>query len=96
MQSHRVFGRTPIVGDDCDHIPESAHERAEANYEMELLFSSQEELIESSWYHRALLGDELSRVRYIPDDDDLDVLAGDDDDDEPQHDTFEESRKSHR
>lgn len=86
LEREWVFSSTPIVVDECDRveIPESAHERSEANYEMERLFSSQEELIQTSWYHRALLGDEITRVRYIPEDDDLDVDPEDDEDEEEQ------------
>ena len=81
IESEWIFGSTPILFDERDRveIPESAHERSEANYEMELLFSTQDELLESSWHHRALLGDELTRVRYIPEEDDLEVDEYDDD-----------------
>ena len=44
-------------------IPEDAQERALANVELEALASG-EELLLSSWHHRALLGDE-GRTPYV-------------------------------
>ena len=79
-----TFDFTPVSCDERDRveIPDDAHERSEANYEMELLFSSQEELIQNSWYHRALLGDEYTRVRYVVEENELDIDFDDDDDDD--------------
>ncbi len=49
----------------------------------------EEELIKSSWYHRALLGDEFGRVRYIEEEEP--ELVEDDESDEEDDAEEEES-----